>query len=153
MAKGKNQHVVPRGNGRWGVLGEGNSRDTAQFDTQYEAIEAARQIAQNQETELVIHGVDGRIRERNSYAHAASSLAGLVIEGELAASLRKRPTKQHPLAEPSLESMIDALEKRAAETSPLEAFIGMFDDDVTDLSIKATRHMGDYYQKKHDDSD
>ena len=62
---GKNQHVVPS-NGKWGVRGEGNSRLTALFDKQSEAIKAARQISRNQQSELFIHGADGRIRERDS---------------------------------------------------------------------------------------
>ena len=62
---GKNQHVVPS-NGKWGVRGEGNSRLTALFDKQSEAIKAARQISRNQHSELFIHGADGRIRERDS---------------------------------------------------------------------------------------
>ena len=40
---------------------------TRSFDTQREAIEAARKIARKQGTELYIHGKDGRIRERDSY--------------------------------------------------------------------------------------
>jgi len=62
----RNQHVVPR-EGKWAVLGEGNSKDTSLHATQAEAIEAARQIAINQHSELLIHGEDGQIRERNSY--------------------------------------------------------------------------------------
>jgi len=62
----KNQHVVPRGDG-WAVRGAGNSRDTAKFDTQAEAVARAREIAVNQHTELLIHGQDGRIRARESY--------------------------------------------------------------------------------------
>ncbi|HLX33804.1 MAG TPA: DUF2188 domain-containing protein [Candidatus Limnocylindrales bacterium] len=61
----KNQHVVPH-EGRWGVRGEGNSRLTSTHDTQREAIDAAREIAQRQHSELLIHGRDGRIRERDS---------------------------------------------------------------------------------------
>ena len=34
---------------------------------QREAIDAAREIARNQGSELLVHGRDGRIRERNSY--------------------------------------------------------------------------------------
>lgn len=64
--RGKSQHVVPR-EGEWAVRGEGNSRDTRRFRTQGEAVEAARQIAKNNKSELLIHGRDGRIRERNSY--------------------------------------------------------------------------------------
>lgn len=63
---GKNQHVVPR-NGQWAVRGAGNSKATRVFDTQGEAIDAAREIARNQGTELVIHRPDGRIREKSSY--------------------------------------------------------------------------------------
>ena len=61
-----NQHVVKRESG-WAVLGEGNDRDTAIFQTQGEAIEKARSIAQNQGSEVVIHGRDGRIRDKDSY--------------------------------------------------------------------------------------
>ena len=66
MAKGKNQHVVPRDDG-WGVRGEGNTKDTVIKPTQSEAIDAAREIARNHESELLIHGRDGKIRDRDSY--------------------------------------------------------------------------------------
>jgi hypothetical protein len=59
-------HVVPREDG-WAVQSEGSSRAASVHDTQREAVEAAREMAQNQEAELVIHGRDGRIRERDSY--------------------------------------------------------------------------------------
>lgn len=65
---GKNQHVVPHPDG-WAVRGAGNSRATSVHETQREAIERGREIAQNQESELLIHGQNGRIRERNSYGH------------------------------------------------------------------------------------
>lgn len=65
---GKNQHVVPRGN-EWAVLGEGNTRDTSRHSTQAEAFEAAREIAKNQKSEVLLHGTDGKIRERNTYGH------------------------------------------------------------------------------------
>jgi uncharacterized protein YdaT len=65
---GKNQHVVRREDG-WGVRGAGNSRDTVRTGTQREAIERAREIAQNQGSEVVIHRENGQIRERNSYGN------------------------------------------------------------------------------------
>lgn len=64
----KNQHIVPAGD-RWGVRGEGNERLTSVHDTQRQAIEAGREIARNQHSELLIHGEDGRIRERDSHGH------------------------------------------------------------------------------------
>lgn len=62
----KNQHVVPKGD-EWAVKGEGNNKATRVVDTQAEAIKIAREIAINQESELVIHGKDGKIRDKDSY--------------------------------------------------------------------------------------
>lgn len=64
----KNQHVVPH-KGGWAVRGEGNDRPTSVHGTQADAIEAAREIARNQQSELVIHRPDGRIRDRDSYGN------------------------------------------------------------------------------------
>ena len=66
---GKNQHVTPRKDGLWQVKGGGNSRATKLTETQQEAITLARDIAINQKSELVIHGKNGRIREKNSYGN------------------------------------------------------------------------------------
>ena len=63
---GRNQHVVPRLHG-WGVRRAGNSRDTSRHPTQAAAIEAARRIARNQRSEVVIHRPNGRIRDKDSY--------------------------------------------------------------------------------------
>ena len=51
--KGKNQHVVKREDG-WAVRGEGNTKDTSHHRTQREAAEAARAIAENQKSEVLI---------------------------------------------------------------------------------------------------
>ena len=64
----KNQHVVPHDD-QWAVLGEGNSKATVLYSTQQQAIEHAKTIAKNQQSELLIHGKNGQIRERNSYGH------------------------------------------------------------------------------------
>ena len=64
----RNQHVVPHGDG-WAVRPEHGQRASSVHDTQRDAIEAAREIARNQESELFIHGRNGRIRERDSYGH------------------------------------------------------------------------------------
>jgi len=64
----KNQHVVPHGN-QWAVKGEKNDRATKVVDTQSEAIKIAREIAINQQTEVVIHRPNGQIRDKNSYGN------------------------------------------------------------------------------------
>lgn len=68
MAKGKNQHVTKHEDG-WQVKGAGNSKATAVVDTQAEAIKIAKEIAKNQESEVVIHGTDGKIRDKDSYGN------------------------------------------------------------------------------------
>lgn len=62
----RNQHVVPHENG-WAVKGAGAQKATSVHDTQAEAISAAKSIAQNQQSEMLIHGRNGQIRERNTY--------------------------------------------------------------------------------------
>jgi len=61
-----NQHVLPHPDG-WAVQCEGAKRATRVVPTQAEAIGIGRAIAQNEGTELVIHGRDGRIREKDSH--------------------------------------------------------------------------------------
>ena len=60
---GKNQHVTPHNSG-WQVKGVGNSKATAVTKTQAEAITIAKSIAKNNKSEVVIHGTNGRIREK-----------------------------------------------------------------------------------------
>ena len=63
----RNQHIVPRPDGRWAVRPAGESRASSTHDTQREAIEQGKSVAKNQRTELLVHGRDGAIRERNTY--------------------------------------------------------------------------------------
>lgn len=65
---GKNQHVVKHPEG-WAVRGAGNEKVTKVTRTQQEAIDVAREISKNQESELFIHGRNGQIRERDSYGN------------------------------------------------------------------------------------
>jgi uncharacterized protein YdaT len=65
---GKNQHVV-KGKEGWNVKGANNSKATSNHRTQKEAIERAREIAKNQKSEVVIHGRDGKIRDKDSYGN------------------------------------------------------------------------------------
>jgi len=65
---GKNQHVVPHGDG-WAVRREGSTRVTSSHGTQGAAVERARQIAIRQGSEVVIHRPDGRIRDKDSYGN------------------------------------------------------------------------------------
>ena len=67
MASKKPIHVIPDSGGGWNSKREGASRASRHFDTQNEAIEASRNAARRDKTELTIHGKDGKIREKDSY--------------------------------------------------------------------------------------
>lgn len=61
-------HVTPRGD-KWAVLREGGERASSLHDTQRSAEQAGRQLARNDRTEFLLHGQNGRIRERDSYGN------------------------------------------------------------------------------------
>lgn len=75
MRKGKDQHVTKHPKG-WQVKGAGNNRATTVTRTQSEAIRIARGISKNQHSELVIHGKDGRIREKDSHGNDPRNIKG-----------------------------------------------------------------------------
>lgn len=60
-----NVHIVP-GNGGWDVRIEGGGK-TSHFSTQREAMEVGRELARGNGSEHIVHGRDGRIRQRDSY--------------------------------------------------------------------------------------
>lgn len=64
----KNIRVMKHEDG-WQAKRDGARRAGGVFQTQAEAIAAARQTAQNERGELFIHGRDGRIRERDSFGN------------------------------------------------------------------------------------
>jgi hypothetical protein len=66
---GKNIHVTHRENGKWAVIGEGDSRASSLHDTQAAALSAARPLAKANHSELVTHGRDNRIVDKDSYGN------------------------------------------------------------------------------------
>ena len=66
-------HVVPSGEA-WTLQVDGEKRDT--FSTQNEAITRGRQLAEDEQGELVVHGEDGEIREKSSHGNDPSDIPG-----------------------------------------------------------------------------
>jgi hypothetical protein len=66
-------HVVPSGEA-WTLQVEGEKRDS--FSTQNEAITRGRQLAEDEQGELVIHGEDGEIREKDSLGNDPRNVPG-----------------------------------------------------------------------------
>lgn len=68
MARNNNRHVVPH-NGSWAVRRPNSDRVSSTHNTQRDAINAARQGAQRDRSEVVIHRQNGQIRDRDSYGN------------------------------------------------------------------------------------
>lgn len=60
-------HVVPNHNGGWDGKKNGAERASVHGETKQEVIDKTREISKNQGTELVIHGLDGRIQSSDSH--------------------------------------------------------------------------------------
>ena len=69
MTKGANQHVTPHKAGGWQIKSAGGKKATMVISTKEKAVTIARKIAQNQHSELVIHGKNGRIQKKDSHGH------------------------------------------------------------------------------------
>ncbi len=65
----KNIHVTHRADHSWAVIGEGDSKASSLHKTQGDAIEAARGIAINNRSEVVIHDRRNVIRDKDSYGN------------------------------------------------------------------------------------
>ena len=69
MAKAS-KHVVPSpSGGGWAVKNSGAVRASKTFDTQQQAVGYAVAAAKKTGTELYIHGRDGTIKDKRSYAN------------------------------------------------------------------------------------
>lgn len=66
MTKKRDIHVVPHGDA-WATKKEGAVRVGSTAETQRQAIKQARQQAQREKVEVVIHRPDGNIRDSDSY--------------------------------------------------------------------------------------
>ena len=66
-------HVTPSGDG-WAIQVNGDERET--FDTQHEAIDRGREVADAEEGELVVHGEGGEIRDKSSHGNDPRDVPG-----------------------------------------------------------------------------
>ncbi|GJQ22164.1 MAG: hypothetical protein HBSIN02_25190 [Bacteroidia bacterium] len=62
----RNIHVVPSGN-RWAVKKEGTEKPVSTHKSQELARQSAVPLAKQNKSEVVIHGRDGKIRDKDSY--------------------------------------------------------------------------------------
>jgi hypothetical protein len=72
----KSHHVVPGKSGGWDVKVSGGERAIKHTDTKQEAVDRAREISRNQQTELVIHNRNGQIGQKDSHGNDPRSTKG-----------------------------------------------------------------------------
>lgn len=65
----KTHHVVPSSQGGWNIKKGGAEKASGHFDRKQDAIDHAREISRNQESELVIHNRDGKISQSDSHGN------------------------------------------------------------------------------------
>jgi len=65
----KSHHVVHNPNGGWDVKRNDAERSSKHCDTKKEAIENGREISRNQGSEFYIHGMDGKIQQKDSHGN------------------------------------------------------------------------------------
>jgi hypothetical protein len=68
-----NYWVKPADGGGWDVEREGGKRASGHFDTQKEANDRARDLAQKSGGERITQGKDGKIKSKDSYGNDPKS--------------------------------------------------------------------------------
>ncbi|MEN6082909.1 DUF2188 domain-containing protein [Chromobacterium piscinae] len=72
----KTHHVVPNPEGGWDVKKGGGEKSIKHTDTKQEAVDKAREISKNQQSELVIHNKDGKIGSKDSHGNDPRNIKG-----------------------------------------------------------------------------
>jgi len=73
----KSHHVVPnKDRGGWDIKKGGGEKSIKHTDKKQDAVDIARKISTNQESELFIHGKDGQIQQRDSHGNDPESSKG-----------------------------------------------------------------------------
>ncbi|WMS43671.1 DUF2188 domain-containing protein [Acuticoccus sp. MNP-M23] len=75
-ANEKNYWTQQRDDSRWETLKEGAERASKVFDTQAESWAYTKEMAQKSMGEAFLKGMDGKIRERNTYGNDPVSSKG-----------------------------------------------------------------------------
>ena len=70
---GKDDWVQPRDDGQWEVKKQGNDRTSSVHGTPGQAADAGKNAAQDERSDLIIKGRDGKIRSKDSYGNVPRS--------------------------------------------------------------------------------
>ena len=65
----KSHHVVPANDGGWNVKKGGAEKASKHFEDKNDAVQYARDVSRNQNSELYIHKKDGTIQRKDSHGN------------------------------------------------------------------------------------
>ncbi|MBC3917475.1 DUF2188 domain-containing protein [Undibacterium sp. CY18W] len=82
MSIKKDQHVVRSSNGQWAVRSTGAEKASKVFASKDLAVSHARSVARSASTGVYIHGDDGRVLTKDSYASDTSKRGRGPMKGE-----------------------------------------------------------------------
>ena len=110
MAIGQKYHITQTADGKWQVKGAKAERALKLFNTQKEAIDYAKNVAGNQEGNIVIHKTDGKIRKQD-YSKKS--------EGQTSAAKEtKTPVKEPKQAKAAPAATKTTKDEKKAKTAP-----------------------------------
>jgi hypothetical protein len=65
----KTHHVVPNSDGGWDLKKGGGDKAIKHFENKKEAVDFGRKVSQNQNSEFLVHGKDGKIQNSDSHGN------------------------------------------------------------------------------------
>lgn len=84
-------------------------------------------------------------------------MVNIVIPDELAEQLEIVARRENRPVAKVIETMLEQYEthiqSEAEEPHPLDAFIGIYDDDITDMSTTVRETIQEHFQRKNERSD
>ena len=110
MAIGQKDHIIQTADGKWQVKGTKAERALKLFNTQKEAIDYTKNMAGNQEGNIVIHKTDGKIRKQD-YSKKSE-------EQTSAAKETKTPVKKTKKAKAAPDATKTTKDVKPAKTAP-----------------------------------
>ena len=82
MTRKRDQHVAQSSDGKWAVRSTGAERASKKFESSAQAVMHAQTIAKQSHTSVYIHGADGQVVSKNSYAPGATLFGkGTMVTG------------------------------------------------------------------------
>lgn len=110
MAIGQKDHITQTADGKWQVKGVKAERALKLFNTPKEAIDYTKNMAGNQEGNIVIHKTDGKIRKQDNSKKSEEQTS--------AAKETKTPVKETKKAKAAPDATKTTKDVKPAKTAP-----------------------------------